>query len=390
VFIKSEKGSALPLTMVVVFVLTLLGFTLLAFSMTETRQVFRDENRMKAHYLARSGAHAVAEYIINNPENAVDLINSSESELVNYGDGTIKVLVYGNPFDEIYVRSTGEFNDVNQSVVVTVKNVGIDFPVYGNSVAFTAQGNSAAALYGGDAVYGNENGKNFVDLIVKEGEAVHQYFEYEQVVLPCEDQKLQIFYGACPVTPNTNISSGQEINETGLHGTIQLNRGNFHIGAYNPMGNHILLKATSIDLGGNAKMTVSLDNNIVALVVDKLEFTGNSSIVVEGDGHLLIYIKQLFEGRSDFVIDNDTNTYVNVYVLENAEFKLAGTPNFTGAVYAPDATVSLSGNSSVFGWIIANIIVGNGGVDINYVPIDLVKTSMDTNFFRLEKWRYDN
>jgi hypothetical protein len=308
VFIKSEKGSALPLTMVVVFVLTLLGITLFAFSMAETRQVFRDENRMKAHYLARSGAHAVVEYIINNPENAVDLINSSESELVNYGDGTIKVLVYGNPFDEIYVRSTGEFNDVNQSVVVTVKNVGIDFPVYGNSVAFTAQGNSAAALYGGDAVYGNENGKNFVDLIVKEGEAVHQYFEYEQVVLPCEDQKLQIFYGACPVTPNTNISSGQEINETGLHGTIQLNRGNFHIGAYNPLGNHILLKATSIDLGGNAKMTVSLDNNIVALVVDKLEFTGNSSIVVEGDGHLLIYIKQLFEGRSDFVIDNDTNT----------------------------------------------------------------------------------
>ncbi len=388
--IKSENGSALPLTMIVVLVLSLLGFTLFAFSMAETRQVFRDENKMKAHYLARSGAHAVAEYIIDNPENVVDLINSSESELVSYGDGTIKVLVYGNPFDEVYVRSNGEFNGVNQSVVVTVKNMGIDFPVYGNAVTFTAQGNNAAAIFGGDAVYGDENGKNFADVIVKEGLAFNEYFAFEQVVLPCEDQKLQIFYGTCPVTPGANINSGQEINETGSYGTIKLNGGNLHIGANNLLGNHILLKATSIDLGGNAKMTVSLDNNIIAIVVDNLEFTGNSRIIVEGDGHLLIYIKQLFEGRSDFVIDNDTDTHVNVYVLEDAEFKLAGTPNFTGAVYAPDATVSLSGNSSVFGWIIANTIVGSGGVNINYVPIDLVNTSMDTNFFRLEKWRYDN
>jgi hypothetical protein len=65
---KNEAGAALPLVLVIVIGLSVFAFTLLMFSMNETKQVALDENQMKAHYIARSGAHALASYIIKNPD----------------------------------------------------------------------------------------------------------------------------------------------------------------------------------------------------------------------------------------------------------------------------------------------------------------------------------
>ncbi len=386
---KDETGAALPLTLIVMFVITLLGITLFMFSMTETSQVTRDQNKMKAHYLARSGAHAVATYLSANPETAFDLINSSDSEDVIFGDGIINVLVYGNPAGEIYVRSTGTVNDVTQSVVVTVENRGIFFPAYGNTVTFKADGNNAASIFGGDVLFGNVDGKHFNDIIVKEGAGVHHAITFDEVILPCLDPTSP-FYGLCPTTPGTNIDESTAINVNSLYGTVKLNGGELHLEADPVNGQNLLLKAEQIDLGGNADMRITLDNNIIAIVVDRFEFTGNSEIFIEGDGRLQIYITGLFEGRSDFVVDSDSDVNVNVYILEGGEFKLAGTPNFTGSVYAPDADVELSGNSTVNGWVVADNIYGKGGVDINYVPHEIAETSMNINIFSIKKWRYDN
>ena len=71
---KGEKGSALITVLIVMGVLTVLGAALMHYSMTDNLQVFNDEKRMQAHYLARSGAEAVADYIMKNPENADELL----------------------------------------------------------------------------------------------------------------------------------------------------------------------------------------------------------------------------------------------------------------------------------------------------------------------------
>ncbi len=377
--IKDQTGAVLPITLVVIFVLTLLGIALLSYSFAETTQVAVDENSMKAHYVARSGANGVALYLIESPDSAVALINSPESNAVDFAQGQFKVLVYGEPGDEIYIKSTGTVRDAVQTIVVTLKEVGVDFALYGQSI--NVFGN--ARISGGDVVYGTT--ANVSEVVLDGVKLVKYPRNFDPVILPCDDSK-SLFFGQCPDLSSAPYN-GNVITESIRYGEIRLQAQLDHLKIEPAAGENLLLKADRIDLGNN-KMTVKLNNNTVAVVVNAFD-SGNGELYLEGNGLLMLYVNT-YEGRGNFRLAPDSNVNVNVFVQAGGQIDLGGTSNFEGAIYAPHANTILFGNCTVNGWVIAGEAELGGNVRLYYKPILLGETGLDLTFYRLEKWRYDN
>lgn len=386
-----EKGVALPLVLMILFILTLLGTTIFMFNMSETKQVALTEDKMKAHYVARSGAHAVAAYLIENPEKTMDLVGVDTEAVKEFGEGkfAVDVNIHENP-NEIYVRSTGTVNGSEQTVLAIVRDVGTDFPLFGDTIGFQGEP-TGTKIKDGDVYYRTANNIENED-IVEDGDIIQLDRTFPPVILPCEDEG-SVFYGDCP-GPN-NVYDGSVINSTIGYGNgtnyadLRLKGqigGDMVFDATG--GDNILIKTKSIDFSNN-DLVINLNNNVVAIVLETFEKCGD--IILEGDGHLAIYVNQWKSG-GNFEIDHaEYDVHVNVFVYDEPEeglFKLHGTPNFYGAIYAPNATFDQkgSGKGSLTGWVIANEFSGGAGMELYFYPYELIDTGLDLTFLRLEEW----
>ncbi|QZY56984.1 hypothetical protein [Crassaminicella profunda] len=134
-YIKNEKGAILPLVLIVMLVLVFLGTILLFLSVTESRQVAKEEKNMQAYYIARSGADAIAKYIIENKDEATKLIDAPPSNPVYLVNGEFKSDYIENPEDDIggsfvvnitrkdkkiVIISTATVKDFNKTVSLTL------------------------------------------------------------------------------------------------------------------------------------------------------------------------------------------------------------------------------------------------------------------------------
>lgn len=89
----SNKGSALMLVLIILSVFAILGTALLSLSLSENKQVIYQERRIKAQYSARSGAEAMASYLIENPGQATTVISKDfYGPFVNNHKAIIKVI----------------------------------------------------------------------------------------------------------------------------------------------------------------------------------------------------------------------------------------------------------------------------------------------------------
>lgn len=105
---QNEKGFAVPLAIMVMLVLILLGTALWYYSTSETLQVARAEQDMKAHYLARSGMDITQETLRREKDNLLPA-----SDRVFYFSGTLlnnKTLTY----------ATTQPNSTGKDVVIKV------------------------------------------------------------------------------------------------------------------------------------------------------------------------------------------------------------------------------------------------------------------------------
>ena len=124
-YVHNNKGSALALVIIIFAVGMILGTALLRISLAETNFTARQENRMQAHYIARSGAQAVAEYMISDPGDAEFLVGAEESEMnEQVAGGNFSVEVEETEEGNIYVISTGKFNGVSQTVRIRMDRTG--------------------------------------------------------------------------------------------------------------------------------------------------------------------------------------------------------------------------------------------------------------------------
>lgn len=382
--IKEEKGFALPLTLVIILALSILGTTLFFISMTETRQVTMTEEKMKAQYIARSGAHAVAEYIISNPDEIDDL--SDDSEEVEFGGGTFVVGVKESLEKLIYITSTGQYGDSTQKIVITIDV--IKPPLAFKTGSYPGQTGNPI-ISGGDVYYTESSNMN--QEIIIDGELLHKEIVFDEVKLPCNN--------GCP-PPSETYSSGDVISpesgEIGYgngidYGNIEIRGNDKLVIDAEALNNDILIKANKIDMGNNDMIVKLGDLNTVTIVVE--EFEKAKDITIEGSGYLIFYAKD-FTATGNFNLDPN-NVTVNIYILEGGELSLSGSPNFRGAIYAPDATVNLDGGGSsskggsINGWIVAGIYTGGANTTINYENIELKGNTQYDGVHVISKWNYN-
>lgn len=123
--VRNEKGAAMAVALMVMLVLTLFGTALWQYSMADTIQVARSEDKLQAHYLARSGAltglAVITDFLRkeNSYSSAFDItLNPIDGNLENVGTFSVTYLVM-NP-KSIKITSTGTRNNVIDAVTLTV------------------------------------------------------------------------------------------------------------------------------------------------------------------------------------------------------------------------------------------------------------------------------
>lgn len=126
----NEKGATLPLVLVIFMVLFVLGVSLLQIGMSETKETTWQNNRVQAHYLARSGIeigkNMLEDELSTFPQTgtlddlAIALNNAVDSSYTIDGVGDFIVGFSVTPLNEIKVTSVGTTLMANPSASKTV------------------------------------------------------------------------------------------------------------------------------------------------------------------------------------------------------------------------------------------------------------------------------
>jgi len=365
--LRGEKGAALPLALIIMLVLGLLGATLMAYSVAETKQVSMDENKLAAHYLARSGAHAVAGYLVDNPGKAEEYLYRDSAGPVyptgNAEDGSFEVSIYGD-LNNIYVESTGEYRGSIQQVILTVQKAGIfDFALFGQILGI---GNINSIT--GDVIYSDyANIHSGLDL---ENDPIHDPDRsYPDLPFPACDH----------ILPAIDLS-GQEtfdIDYASIFGNTNPGRV-LCTNTINLNNKHNIL---SVQLGQSA--SESLD---VIVRTGEINNRGGT-IILNGYGRLIIYVEDVFDLAGNYVSTEPGNAFTVIILSPDVEFKQTGASNFEGILYGPSVDAVFGGGTSLTGSVIANTITASGNstftykeFDTNYLPFQL---------YTLGTWRYD-
>lgn len=352
---QSEKGMALPLVLVVALVLTLLGGALLQYAVTDTIHVARDEKTMQAYYLARSGAAAVAQHLIDSPQVAPTLINAPKSDSVTIDNGEFDVIVYGNPGTEVIIESTGTVDGVSVTASLSVAKLDLfDVALYGNTIDFGGN-----AKINGNIIYKDSFSLSGSAILNGEDEQ-DPYMSYPDAPFPA-DVGLTLL----------NSPSGN-VHLTGGNNTLEVTT--------DSRANEIRLNSN------NASINVRLGSGTPQdriLKVSNFQLNGGD-LVLHGTGRLLLYV-DTFVGGGNFIHAPGSDADVIVFVAEDGLFNMGGTPEFQGAVYGPKATVDLTGTVVFNGSIIADEILGGGNTTVSYAEIS--SDNLPLQYYAQGVWR---
>jgi hypothetical protein len=133
--LNEESGAALVMTLIVMLVLTILGTALLNISLAENKFAKRNEDKLQAYYIARSGAHAVAEYIAkDNSGDAENMFGfTSVKNITHFINGEVQVTVLEDAINDdiLHISSQGIFNGISQTAKIRFHKTGglFDFAV---------------------------------------------------------------------------------------------------------------------------------------------------------------------------------------------------------------------------------------------------------------------
>lgn len=121
-YLNKEKGSALVTVIMVMAVLMVLGVGILNVGVAENRFAKINEDSLQAHYIARSGAQAIAEYMIQDAHgDAADFIGETSDWNNQIGGGRFQITVEeDNANNVVNIISTGELNGREETVKIRV------------------------------------------------------------------------------------------------------------------------------------------------------------------------------------------------------------------------------------------------------------------------------
>jgi cytoskeletal protein CcmA (bactofilin family) len=124
--------------------------------------------------------------------------------------------------------------------------------------------------------------------------------------------------------------------------------------------------ATGINLSGNKTLTIS--GNVTLYVNGSISLAGNAQITVASGASLTVYAAGSISLGGNGVVNNDVYASKDVFygLSSCTSVSVAGNGSFVGAIYAPDADLTISGNGNVYGAVVAKSVTLNGNANVHY------------------------
>lgn len=338
--LRNDKGATLVLILAVMSVLAIIGTTLLQAGLAENRFAIREENRLKAYYIARSGAEAVSAWIEVPPtEPTIDhlaIINTLITENTanadtwsTFSEGRFKIHFSGDQFHPI-IHSVGEINGVEQQV-----NLSLAKEYYFDAAVtvlerLEMQNLNNTNIYGdvaykpGAVITGNGSGN------ISGGSYISHRTYYSPV-----DPTLDVL--AVPFT----WPADRKISSTSSFANHNLGSVTFDNNTY------------TIELNGD-----------MSLQFTDLTMNSNTDIYVTGTGILKMYANHVdFKGRLH--TESTAKTILNIF--DSGTFDMqTGNGKFEGFINGPGAEMEIKANFDSVGAIIAKKITLQSGGNITF------------------------
>ena len=360
--LRNRKGIALGTVLILASILTLLGIVIWHYSSRDVLGAERAEKKMQAYYLAKSGAEAVSQYIITNPDNidmsqyVESLIDASESNPVKLDEdipGHFKVKVKRDKDNNLIITSIGIVDNIKETVQVNLHPTK-SIPVI--DVALFA--NSKISMKGSSKITGD--------------------------VATNADQPGSInFTGSSIIEGNLYIGANGEINKviTGSNNSVKgeirklKNARNYELpdfpvfpsdlpyrGYIKADHYHIYHDGCYSNITVHDELIVHIGDQDRIIVTDELIIKGSGKITLNrtGKGKLYLYVKNELEIKGSSTVNNDGQPSDVILYYKGNEIKVGGSTRFVGCAYLEKANIEIVGSAGITGHIIT------GG---NYVKI---------------------
>ncbi|MDR5658117.1 hypothetical protein RH915_01310 [Serpentinicella sp. ANB-PHB4] len=369
-YFSNQRGASLTLVLVVFLVLSVFAAAIINVTSSDHKETLYQERNMQAYYLARSGAEAVAQRIIDKP----DEINNILEKEGNVVGENIDIEVEKDS-DNIIIESTAtvEFGKGTTSETVVIKLMGKGSE--GESVnsgfdyAIATRGN----ILGAGVINGNvrtlDGNRNNVEPVVNGevdgGEVIFPEIpsstSFDEDIHPINEEQLQL------PTPTWPPISEKKI-EYPNHSVFS----NWGLGA----GTKVI-----IDTGANKNNVLFIKiNNLVNIgaalagaPID-IEVTGNGTLLLETNGFQITNAHASIRttGNTKVILHNRSNTVqltvggsganINIINESNIETLLNTGGNLTGSIYAKGDVRIQSGSS------VTHPSFGNEDGDLEPIP----------------------
>ncbi len=375
--LKRRDGSVLIIAVIVIMILAGLSAALLTVSTAQSRAVSITEDSFKAFYIAEAGISAGISEITSGTDSDKDGEIGSVASV--FASGNFAVTAVQSPAigaDHWTISSVGDFSDRQRGVEAVIGPApsspfqqslfgDLDMTLAGN--VFSDSYDSADGTYAAQAVnvdpwsgetYANTNGDIgsnsdvtvtggvtiFGDLtpgmngsVTVSGGGALIYGSTAPRTEPAEFESYEYDPPATPADPSP--SSGTTLTD-----------GTYHFDELKIAGGGV------ITLDGD--IVIYVDNNIsVNGTVNILP--GSNVTIHHGTGSISFAGNGIVNGSQD-------PSVLDIFSASTTTVKIAGSSDFYGTIYAPEAQITPSGNSATYGAMIGKTLKINGTPRFHY------------------------
>jgi hypothetical protein len=412
--IKNNRGAALIMVLIAIVALSIIGTVILSLMVGETKQVVNQEQFIKSHYAARSGADSMAAYWIENPQKLKEFVQA-DPKIGNgvIGDRSFQTFIsdveYRDGFvTDFTIRSTG-FKDTNANktldeneddyirpitLIVGESNI-FDYAIFaytkltlGKTTEGTVGTNANTIYYPAsvqpdpkkiDPANPPYDGNIYLgpgslgDLHVNNLEILNGDENYvgQQPGLIKPDIVKTDFSDGYPQVPGSGINY-EDLKEITNTMNIQLVSALPEIKSADPEEKEKKIKDPTV--------SYIQTNDRADALVDRLVLAGKS-LVVSGAGDLHLLIDGDFSLSGVSGISNTGDTRLFLYYNGSQTITFNGTVDIVGGIYAPNAKILFNGGGKVDGFIICNEFDAGSSSNFSVSNADSNVSMADMNIF---------
>jgi hypothetical protein len=344
--LNSQKGMTMVITLIVIFIFTMLGSVIWHYSNESVAHSDRSFRNRQAYYIARSGIEAFTTYVFNNDNyseltDTISRLIDKSSDPFEIGDkGGTCVLRLMREDGIVLVEATGTYEGAMATAVLELKEEDAPYRLFNNAIFATDNSNDSISVTGNADVVGGPvetKGK-----LATGGQPI--YFDY------IENSNREDY---------PRVTFPPKLNDN----DIDVRPGNVHrIDGNSPK----YYKDIYVQYQG----TIIFDTSRGDIIISGERVRLYGHVLIEGPNRVYLYCQNEFLSQIDRGAMNHPFYHepIDSLVVLMPETGIFTCYNFGGLLYAPGATINLMENATFTGSMIGGKIGVGGNAVIEYVP----------------------